>query len=108
MSKKRNFLQPENTLAELDKELTVSESLQNNSEMLRMLFFILGIDQDVINEEHDKFVQLWHEYEVHQVYEMCRSIDESKRHNQILVQPVPGGDDSLRDIFRMHFDLMIT
>jgi hypothetical protein len=56
MSKKRNFLQLESTLAELDIELMVSKSLQNNSEMLRMLFFTLGIDQDVINEDHDKLV----------------------------------------------------
>jgi hypothetical protein len=108
MSKKRNFLQSESTLAELGIELMISKSLQNNSEMLCMLFSTLGIDQDVINEDHDKLVQLRHEYGVHQVHEMCRSIGESKRHNQILVQPVPGGEDSLRDIFRMDLDLFIT
>jgi hypothetical protein len=85
MSKKRNFLQPESTLAELGIELMVSKSLHNNSEMLRMLLFTLGIDQDVINKDHDKLVQLRHEYGVHQLHEMCRSIDESKQHNQILV-----------------------
>jgi hypothetical protein len=46
--------------------------------MLRMLLFTLGIDQDVINEDHDELVQLQHEYGVHQVHEMCRSIGESK------------------------------
>jgi hypothetical protein len=81
MPKKQNFLQPESTLAELDIELMVSKSLQNNSEMLRILFFTLGIDQDVINEDHDKLVQLRHEHGVHQIHEMCRSIGESKRHN---------------------------
>jgi hypothetical protein len=39
---------------------------------------------------------------------MCRSIGESKRHNQILVQLVPGRDDGLRDIFRVDLDLMIA
>jgi hypothetical protein len=58
MSKKWNFLQPESTLAELAIELMVSKSLQNNSEMLRMLLFTLGIDQDVVNGDHDKFIQL--------------------------------------------------
>jgi hypothetical protein len=86
----------------------VSKSLQNNSEMLRMLFFTLGIDQDVINEDHDKLVQLRHEHGVHQVHEMCRSIGESKQHNQILVQSIPGREGSLRDIFQMNLDLMIT
>jgi hypothetical protein len=56
MSQKRNFLQPKSTLAKLGIELMVSKSLQNNSEMLRILLFTLGIDQDVINEDHDKFV----------------------------------------------------
>jgi hypothetical protein len=78
MSKKRNFLQPESMLAELGIELMVSISLQNNLEALCMLFFTLGIDQDVINEDHDKLVQLRHEYRVHQVHEMCRSIGEFK------------------------------
>jgi hypothetical protein len=108
MSKKRNFLQPEITLAEFDIELMVPKSLQNNAEMPCMLFFTLGIDEDVINEDHDKLVQLRHEYRIHQVHEMCRSIGESKRHNQILIQPVPGGEDSLRNVFWADFDLVIT
>jgi hypothetical protein len=73
-----------------------------------MLLFTLEIDQDVINEDHDKLVQLRHEYGVYQVHEMCRSIGESKRHNQILVQPVPGRESSLRNIFWTDLDLMIT
>jgi hypothetical protein len=58
MSKKRNFLQPESTLAEFGIELMVPKSLQNNTEMLCMLFFTHGIDQDDVNEYHDKLVQL--------------------------------------------------
>jgi hypothetical protein len=76
--------------------------------MLRMLLFTLGIDQDVVNKDHDKLVQLRHEYGVHQVHKMCRNIGESKRHNQILVQPVPGREGSLRNIFWMDLNLMIT
>jgi hypothetical protein len=108
MSKKRNFLQPKNTLFEFGIEFMVSKSLQNNLEMLRMLFFTLEIDQDVVNEDHDKLIQLWHEYKVHQVHEMCRGIGESKRHNQILIQLVPGRERSLRNIFWMDLHLMIT
>jgi hypothetical protein len=78
MSKKGNFFQSERTVAVFAIELMVSKSLQNNVEMPRMLFFTLRIDQDVINEDHDKLVQLRHEYGVHQVHEMCRSIGESK------------------------------
>jgi hypothetical protein len=73
-----------------------------------MLFFILGVDQDVVNEDHDKLVQLRHEYRVHQVHKMCRSIGESKRHNQILIQHIPIRESSLRDIFRTDPNLMVT
>jgi hypothetical protein len=79
MSKKMSFFQPESTLAEFGIELMVPKSLQNNVEMSRMLFFTLGIDQDVVSEDNDKLVQLWHEHGVHQVHEMCRSIGEPKR-----------------------------
>jgi hypothetical protein len=108
MSKKWNFLQPESTLAEFGIELMVSKSLQNNTEMPHMLFFTLRIDQDVVNEDNDKLVQLRHEYRVHQVHEMCRNIGESKWHNKILIQPVPGGETGLRNIFWADLDLMIT
>jgi hypothetical protein len=39
---------------------------------------------------------------------MCRSIGESKQHNQILIQSIPGGECSLRNVFQMYLDLMIT
>jgi hypothetical protein len=86
----------------------VVKSLQDNTKVLLMLFFILGVDQDVINENHDKLVQLQHEYGVHQVCEICRSIGESKRHNRILIQPIPGGESTLRDVFWTDIDLMVT
>jgi hypothetical protein len=108
MSKKWNLLKPECTLAELGIKLMVTKSLQNNPKMLFMLFFILRVDQDVINEYHDKLVQLQHEYGVHQVHEICRSIGESKRRNHILIQPVPGRECSLRNVSWMDLDLMIT
>jgi hypothetical protein len=108
MSKERNFLQSEITLAEFGIELMVLKSLQNNTEILHMLFFALGIDQDIVNEDNDKLVQLRHEHGVHQVHEMCRSIGEPKRHNKILIQPIPGGEDGLRNVFRVDFDLVIT
>jgi hypothetical protein len=108
VTKKGYLLQPECTFVELGIELMVVKSLQNNIKMLLMLFFILGVEQDVVNENHDKLVQLRHEYGVHQVHEMCRSIGESKRHNQILIQPIPGGEGSLRDVFQTDLDLMVT
>jgi hypothetical protein len=58
MSQKWNLLQPEFTLTKLGIKLMVTKSLQNNLKVLIMLFFILGVTQDVINEDHNKLVQL--------------------------------------------------
>jgi hypothetical protein len=86
----------------------VTKSLKNNLKVLPMLYFILGVDQDVINEDHNKLVQLQHEYGVHQVYEMCRGVGESERHNQILIQPIPGRECGLMNIFWADLDLMVA
>jgi hypothetical protein len=102
------FLQPKCTFTELGIELMVVKSLQDNMKMLVMLLFILGVDQDAVNEDHDKLVHLRHKYGVHQVHEMCRNIGESKWHNQIVIQPIPVGEGSLMDVFRMDLDLMVT
>jgi hypothetical protein len=108
MPKKRNLLQPECTLAKFGVELVVMKSLQYNPKMLLMFFFSPGVGQNVINEYHDKLIQLRHEHGIHQVHEMYRSIGESKRHNQILIQPVPGGECGSRNVLRTDLDLMIT
>jgi hypothetical protein len=58
MPKKWNLFQPECTLAKIDIQLGVTKSLQNNLKLLLMIFFSLGVDQDIINEYHHKLVQL--------------------------------------------------
>jgi hypothetical protein len=39
---------------------------------------------------------------------MCRSIGESKQHNQILIQLIPGEECSLRNVFWTDLDLVIA
>jgi hypothetical protein len=46
--------------------------------MFGMIFWSFGIDQDVINEDHNKFVELLHEDRIHEVHEICWSIGETK------------------------------
>ena len=76
--------------------------------MLGVFFSTCGKDQDVINEDNYKLVQFLHEYRIHQIYEVCRSIGQTKRHNKILIQPISGGESGLRHILRSNFYLMIT
>jgi hypothetical protein len=51
-----------------------------------MIFFTLGIDQDVVNEDNDKLAHLRHEYGVHQVHEMCRNNITKYSYNPYLVE----------------------
>jgi hypothetical protein len=46
-----------------------------------MLFPTLRKDQDVINEDHEKLVQLFHENRVHQVHKVSGGISQTKRHH---------------------------
>jgi hypothetical protein len=86
----------------------ITQSLKYNAEMLFMLFPTLRIDQDVINEDHDKLVHLFHENWVHQVHEVNGGVGQTKRHHQILIKTVSGGESSLWDIFFTDLDLMIA
>jgi hypothetical protein len=58
-----NFGQPELALAELRIQQMITQSLKHNAEMLFMLFLTLRKDKYVINADHDKLVQLFHENE---------------------------------------------
>jgi hypothetical protein len=50
--------------------------------MFHMFILIFGINKDVINENHDEFIQLRHKYGIHKVHEVGWCIRETKRHNQ--------------------------
>jgi hypothetical protein len=41
----------------------VSKALENNVQVLSMIFLILGINKDVINKNHNELVKFGHEYE---------------------------------------------
>jgi hypothetical protein len=73
----------------------ITQSLKHNAEMLFMLFLTFRKDQDVVYEDHDKLVQLFHENSVHQVHEVSGGVGQTKRHHQILIKTVSGGESSL-------------
>jgi hypothetical protein len=103
-----NFGQPELALAELRIQLMITQSLKHNVEMLFMLFLTFRKYQDVVYEDHDKLVQIFHENRVHQVHEVSGGIGQTKRHHQILIKTILSGESSLWDIFFTDLDLMIA
>jgi hypothetical protein len=66
----------------------ITQSLKHSAEMLFMLFLTLRKDQDVINEDHDQLVQLFHE----------NWVGQTKRHHQILVPRFRGGEKQMTRI----------
>jgi hypothetical protein len=57
VTQKLHTIQPELTFREFDTEFVISQSLQDNTKMLCMLSFVLGINEDIINEDHYELVQ---------------------------------------------------
>ena len=72
MTEEWNLVNPELALAELSLQLMLSQSLQHEPHMLFMLFFYLGEDQNIINENYHENIQIIHENHVHQMHE-CSS-----------------------------------
>jgi hypothetical protein len=77
-------------------------------EMVRMVFQIFGINQNVINEDHYEFVEFLHEDRVHEIHEVCWGIGKAKRHDQIFIESIFGGKCYFWNVTRPDFDLMIS
>ena len=58
MTKKYNLFHPKLTLVEFSIELVQSQKMQGSLQMFFMFFSKLGIDEDVINKNNDKFIQV--------------------------------------------------
>jgi hypothetical protein len=86
----------------------ISQTLKDNSEMFGMLLLIFGIDKDIIDKVHYKFVELRHKHGVHEVHEVGWGIRETKGHHQELVKTITSGEGSFTNVTRSNFDLMVT
>jgi hypothetical protein len=73
-----------------------------------MLFLHLGIDQNVVNEHHYKFVKELHEHLVHEIHEVGRGVGQAKGHHGVLKQTITGGEGGLGNIGLSDFQLMIS
>jgi hypothetical protein len=51
-----NTIQPEFAFGELGIEFKIPQTLKNNAKMFNMLFFAFGINQNVIDENHNGFI----------------------------------------------------
>jgi hypothetical protein len=60
MSQKFHTNQPEFTFREFGIKAMITWSLKNDTYMISMVFFSFGIYQNIIDEDHNEFVEFWH------------------------------------------------
>ena len=73
-----NLINPELALAEFSIQLMLPQSLQYEPQMLFMLCFCLGEDQNIINKDHHEDIQIIHEDHVHQMHEEAGALVKPK------------------------------
>src|SRR3954471_1531667 len=108
MTKIKNFIKPKFTFGELRIELILSELVEHQSQMFGMILLILGEDQNIIEIDQDKFVDVGVEDEIHQASECWRSIDKAERHDSIFIRTKACSKCCLGNIFFTNANLMIT
>ncbi|KAJ0544889.1 hypothetical protein HanIR_Chr08g0343531 [Helianthus annuus] len=57
------------------------KQFKNTSEMFLVVSLTLGVDEDVIDEDNDKFIQIRLTHAIHEIHECGRCICEPKRHH---------------------------
>src|SRR3954464_7551703 len=80
MTKVGYFRKPELTLIILSVEF-VFKPCQYKTKMFSVFFFVLGVYKDIIQINHDKLVEVFHEYIIHQTGEGGWSIGQAKGHD---------------------------
>jgi hypothetical protein len=76
--------------------------------MFLMLFFYLGENQNVVDENHDKLIQVLHEHLFHEIQEIGGDIRKSKGHHSILIGSIPGAKCCLGNIRLSNPQLVIS
>ena len=85
----------------------VPKCLENNPQMILMLLLKLGVDQDVVNNDHNKLIQIGLEYPMHEIHECCWRIRQPEGHHCELEMPIPHPKRYLRDIYLPNPQLMV-
>ena len=96
------------TLGKLSIELMLLENVKNNAKMLYMFLLILAVDENVIQENHNKLTQVILEEVVHATLECSWSISKTKWHYLPFIMAILSAKSSARDVVRMNFDLVVS
>jgi uncharacterized protein YeaC (DUF1315 family) len=95
------------TFREFGIQMVISQTLKNNMKMSSMIIKIFRIDQNIVDKNHDEFIEFRHEDRVHEIHEICRCIGKTKGHNQVFIESISGGESCFRNITWPKLYLMI-
>jgi hypothetical protein len=76
------------------------------AQMLFVLFLILRIHEDIIDEHHYKLVKIVHEHIIHQVHEESSRIRQTDGHDCVLIKSILGDECCLWYVRRSDPELM--
>ena len=76
--------------------------------MILMLLFRLGVDQDVVNKDHNKLILIGLEHPTHEIHECRWRIPQPEEHHCKLKKPIPRPKRCLKDINLPNSQLMVT
>ncbi|KAJ0519789.1 hypothetical protein HanIR_Chr10g0452171 [Helianthus annuus] len=57
------------------------KQFENTSKMFLVVILTFGVNEDVIDEDNDKFIQIRLANAIHEIHECGRCIGEPKRHH---------------------------
>jgi hypothetical protein len=84
------------------------ESSEDDSKVTLMVLAILGIDEDVVDKNHDKLIQFFHKYLIHEVHEKGGCVCQPKWHYCEFILPVSGDECSLLNVCFLDPQLVIS
>jgi predicted ATP-grasp superfamily ATP-dependent carboligase len=85
MTKKCNLCQTKFALAKFGVQLVTCELFQYQSQMFLMFFSYLRVNQNVVDEDNNKLIQVLHKHHIHEIYEIGWGIHKSEGHHDILI-----------------------
>jgi hypothetical protein len=108
MPKEGYLFQPEFTFTEFGVKLVCPEFSKDDLKVTLMVFAVLGVNKDVVNEDYDKLIQLLHKHFVHVVHEKGGCVCQFERHHCEFILSVSGDKCSLLDVCFLNHQLVIT
>ena len=86
----------------------LAEKLQEQIYMLKRCRPSATIDEDVIEEDKDKFSEIWFEEVIHKALKSRGGITETKWHDQELIMAFMSSESRIGNVAFLHANLVVA